>query len=128
MCVLEEEIKTVRPRDFVRNPGSVELFVRFLCIYGRLGQPKSMINAKVQHLYQTHQPHDNGNQEMVPMYGGSKKWEASQLCYLDFLTKFDVAYVLWQCFNSFEDWEKKSMKKEGHLYLRMRRLHLEWDS
>ena len=34
-------------------------------------------------------------------------------CHLDFLTSSDVAYVLWQYLNSYEDWRHKINDKES---------------
>ena len=107
MRKLEQQIKNVQPSTFVREQSSVDLFVKFLCMYGRLGQPKSLINQKVKHLYKTHNPDGSIEGGMPPL----NRWEGSTLCFLDFVTKYDLAYTLWQCINSFEDWKTKILRK-----------------
>ena len=109
MRKLEQWIKDLEPSAFVRQPNCVELFVKFICMYGRLSQPKTLINEKVKHLYKTDKPTGSieGDMPALP----SQRWEGCTLCYLDFVTKYDLAYALWQCINSFEDWKTKSLKK-----------------
>lgn len=104
---LEKRIKIMKPADFINDTRCVEEFVNFLCVYGRLGMPKSMVNIWVQRMYQKHQ------ESMPPLGETSSKWEGCTQCFLDMLTKYDLAYALWQCINSFDDWTRKRKLKSG---------------
>ena len=84
---------------------SVEMVILFILNYSRHAAPKETVKMNVLK-----------SQEKKKIELGRSPDAANESsmaeCHLDFLTSSDVAYTLWQFFNSHEDWTSKLKGEE----------------
>ena len=98
--------------EFLNDERSLTELINFICIFGRLGQPKSMMRKKMDRLYEEHLK-KRKKDDPPPLPLDPSRWEGCKKCIMDMLTKQDLSYALWQCFNSYEDWNRKMTAKRG---------------
>eukprot|EP00956_Cyclotella_meneghiniana_P023894 scaffold47310_cov43-Cyclotella_meneghiniana.AAC.1 len=90
---LQEMLNSNTPTEVIKNSGdSRDMFVLFVLHYARYAPPKEQLKEQMR---------------KQVMNAGDSESDHLHMCHLDFLTASDVAFALWQYFNSHDDWERK---------------------
>ena len=89
------------------------MLVRFILKYSRFGaSSKNELDRKVTESYSKVMYGKPANPERQIQNERDDLKQISQItnCHLDYLTISDIAYTLWQYFNSYDDWFNKMEK------------------
>ena len=89
---LQEMLKNNTPNEVASNGDSRDMFVLFVLHYTRYAAPKEQLKEQMR---------------KQVMNAGASEGDHLHMCHLDLLTASDVAFALWQYFNSHDDWERK---------------------
>ena len=89
---LQEMLKNNTPNEVASNGDSRDMFVLFVLHYARYAAPKEQLKEQMR---------------KQVMNAGASEGDHLHMCHLDLLTASDVAFALWQYFNSHDDWERK---------------------
>ena len=89
---LQEMLKNNTPNEVASNGDSRDMFVMFVPHYARYAAPKEQLKEQMR---------------KQVMNAGASESDHLHMCHLDLLTASDIAFALWQYFNSHDDWERK---------------------
>ena len=89
---LQEMLNNNTPTEVINSGDSRDMFVLFVLHYARYAAPKEQLKEQMR---------------KQVMNAGASESDHLHMCHLDLLTASDVAFALWQYFNSHDDWERK---------------------
>ena len=89
---LQEMLNNNTPTEVINSGDSRDMFLLFVLHYARYAAPKEQLKEQMR--------------KQVMNAGDSEK-DNLHMCHLDLLTASDIAFALWQYFNSHDDWERK---------------------